>query len=93
MTEKSYSQVLLRMPSELKAALEAESTVNSRSLTAECNVRLQASFGRKHSPAAMAAEAEARYRQGLNEAERALLDLYRAMRVEQQLALITVLKR
>lgn len=100
--DKNDTTLMIRLPTELKDRLQRAAFVNDRKISAEVNLRLRNSFLLEDSsqvrapssgqPAAVN-EQRAAYLAGLNEAERALLDLIRAMSPEKQGALLTVLKR
>lgn len=48
--EAEFTQLLLRMPVQLKAALQAEADRQGRKLTQEVNIRLRESLGIIHGP-------------------------------------------
>lgn len=89
--EKNDASVLVRLPSDLKFALQREAYAHGRRITAEINMRLRASFpggvpqmGEPLKPA-IAAEPGA---PGWNEQE--LLDAFRRMPAELQSALLSL---
>jgi hypothetical protein len=89
----------IRIPLELRAALEREAQINGRTLSGEILRRLKVSLEERHvtsvqspsQPQGMGAEA-ARQRP-VSDAHRMLLALFDAMGPDKQLALLTVLKR
>lgn len=97
-SENSDAQLLIRLPSSLKAALQREAFINKRTITAETNLRLQRSFSapppsytapntptvhvtNDHGPAG-----------ALADTDRAMLEIFRKMPVEKQLALLSLFR-
>lgn len=101
-SENSDAQLLIRLPSSLKAALQREAFANKRTITAETNIRLQRSFStipptppspytapntptvaltNDHGPAG-----------ALADTDRAMLEIFRKMPVEKQLALLSLFR-
>jgi hypothetical protein len=92
----------IRLPPEIRAALEREASINGRTLSAEIIRRLKLSLEVAHFSAvlqageperAMAAEPVASYQRPITDAQRMLLALFDSMGPDKQLALLTVLKR
>lgn len=103
----SDAQLLLRLPSALKAELQREAAIQGRTLTAEINLRLQASLkgaGTAYpaSPPTVLTTAhgapsgletkEKSPADPLSETDRAMLGVFRRMPVEKQLALLSLFK-
>lgn len=94
--EKNDATVMLRLPSDLKAALQREALRNGRRITAEINMRLSASleqvlvlsntFGR----AVGAQEPLPSYE--VDKLEQRVLELYRRLSPSKQSALLELLK-
>jgi hypothetical protein len=100
--DKNDTTLMIRLPTELKDRLQRAAFMNDRKISAEVNLRLRNSLLADESVSARSLsgsgptvvnEQRAAYLAGLNEAERALLDLIRAMSPEKQGALLTVLRR
>lgn len=91
---RAYPMFGVRMPPELKTALERESKINLRSLNAEIVDRLTRSL-EKRKASSGAAETQtditASQQSDITDLERQLLALFRAQRPDKQLALIAVL--
>lgn len=90
------------MPDELRSAIEREAFVHGRAVTAEINMRLKESF--KQMPASYSAVAHTGHGtahlsndvipgdQQLPDTERAMLDVFRRLPPEKQLALLSLFK-
>lgn len=99
---ENYTNVLVRMPVELKDALQREATATARKLTAEINVRLQQSLEAKSTPGIGATakpavkknaqSAEVAGAVNAQHTEAAMLELFRTLPPEKQLALLTLFK-
>lgn len=100
---EEFTNVLVRMSHEQKAALQREATIHGRSLTAEINMRIKASFKADlppsyTTPAAATVhttlhEPRAQTKgpaDPLTETDRAMLAIFRRMPVEKQLALLSL---
>lgn len=102
----SDAQLLLRLPSALKAALQREAAIQGRTMTAEVNLRLQASLKEPipasytaphtatahttlHEPGAQTQKSPADL---LSETDRAMLDVFRRLPPEKQLALLSLFR-
>jgi hypothetical protein len=111
--EKETTQLLLRIPVDLKAELQKHADDQGRKLTQEVNIRLRNSLPARGPTVQgiLAREAEAKlatYQAGttptvhhindngpaaaLSDTDRAMLDVFRAMPVEKQLALLSLFK-
>lgn len=82
----------LRMPPDLKAALERSAELNGRSLNAEINSRLLSSIndGRSHAVAPAVQEPRSGYE--LNSPEGEMLTLFRKWSADRQLAFLVLFK-
>jgi hypothetical protein len=107
MTDDQPAQLLLRMPSQLKAELQRAATAQGRKLTHEINMRLRESLktnpvqGISSAPirysvataatAQLAKEGGAAYH-AFTELDRAMLEVFHGMPVQKQLALLSLFK-
>lgn len=89
---------LLAMPDELRSALEREAFVANRTLTAEINMRLRASFTPKpttyttpHAPTVLPTNDNGPAG-ALSDTDQAILEVFRALSVEKRLALLALLR-
>lgn len=82
----------VRMPPELKARIEAEARANGRSMNTEVVARLWESLQEPRKLTAMHPEPPAYMANGLSESEKLLLQLFRRMSPEKQLALLALFK-
>jgi hypothetical protein len=117
--EKATTQLLLRIPVDLKAALQKEADFQGRKLTQEINIRLRTTLG-AHGPTLqgiLSREAEKKgvisnplptsYTEvsapplklndkgpatALSDADQAMLEVFRKMPVDKQLALLSLFK-
>lgn len=82
----------LRLPPDLKQELVRQARANHRSLNAEIVSRLQSHM--TVGPPVLSAQeiAAPRYGELLNDHERAMLEVFRGMSAERQLALLSLLK-
>lgn len=103
--EDQYTQLLLRMPVQLKAALQREANVQGRKLTQEVNIRLRESL---KPPAPGIAPVPPSYIPGpighghqanekspdypLTGIDQAMLDVFRSLPPEKQLALLSLFR-
>lgn len=100
LNEESTS-VLVRMPAHLKAALQREAFAFRRSLTAEIVLRLEASLqsvnGSRPNPSYVtsltANEPTPDNSYELSATEHAMLDVFKRLPPEKQLALLSLLKK
>lgn len=103
----SDAQLLLRLPQELKTALQRAATIEGRTLTAEANLRLQKSFdastgyiqtnlGSRHEVNDASRDntsANSNWpASDLSDTDRAMLNVFRRMPPEKQLALLSLFK-
>lgn len=102
----SDAQLLLRLPQELKTALQRAATIEGRTLTAEANLRLQKSFdgperyiqtnlGSAHLLKDALRDNSAQNTwptSDLSDTDRAMLSIFRRMPPEKQLALLSLFK-
>jgi hypothetical protein len=92
--EKNDATVLVRLPTELKNALQREAFIHGRRITAEINMRLANSLKANSYPDAVAAPkivseaAPARP----SDIEKELLAAFRKLSPQKQLALLSLLK-
>ena len=104
--DKNNAAILLRLPEDMKEALQKQANINGRRITAEINTRLKVSLA-AHGPTLqgiLAREAfpspvhkveqeRAPYGNGtISELDKAMLAVFRAMPVEKQLALLSLFK-
>lgn len=84
----------LRMPTDLREAIEREARINGRSLNSEIVGRLKGSLLTAGKPAVFHTEEDRRgeYNDGLTDIERQLLTIFRRLPVEKQLALLSLFK-
>jgi hypothetical protein len=82
---------ILRLPEELNAALKKQAELNGRSVNAEIVYRLQQSLSGRGRDASRARQSSAEY-DALGDLERAMLQVFRRMGPEKQLALISLFK-
>jgi hypothetical protein len=94
----THSPVLVRMTNELKGQLQREAAIHARTLTGEINERLKASL-QPPSPASYSGPhlvtripINDKSPDDLTETDRALLQIFRAMPYDKQLALLSLLK-
>lgn len=100
------STLLLRIPPELKAALQREATARGRKLTAEVNIRLKeslelpggttgsvqgTSYVASHSATVLTAMDSA-VEGGISNLDMAMLRVFKALPPEKQLALLSLFK-
>lgn len=112
--DSETTQLLLRIPVELKAALQRQADFQGRKLTQEINIRLRnslsahgdtaqkflakelngnlpASYTAEHTATAMPINDNGPA-SALSDTDRAMLQVFRAMPVEKQLALLSLFK-
>lgn len=105
---EDFTNVLVRMSVELKANLQREAFVHHRKLTQEINMRLEASLASDSSAQPPPPPAPAPYTQpntptvahtndhgpagALADTDRAMLEIFRKMPVEKQLALLSLFR-
>ena len=85
----------VRMPSELKERIDREAKINGRSLNTEIVIRLKSSLDAAAALPRNAYTAERQQGgcvQELNDIERQLLNVFRRMPVDKQLALLSLFK-
>jgi hypothetical protein len=85
----------VRMPSELKERIDREAKINGRSLNTEIVIRLRGSLDEAAlslGKAYVAGQQQAGYALELNDIERQLLNVFRRMPVDKQLALLSLFK-
>lgn len=85
----------VRMPAELKERIDREAKINGRSLNTEIVIRLKSSLDARATlpkNAYTAEQQQGSYAQELNDIERQLLNVFRRMPVDKQLALLSLLK-
>lgn len=98
-----FTNVLVRMSAALKAELQREASINDRKLTQEINVRLReslkpatASAGKRPYSVAVTTPALSVKEEGpmglLSGTDQAMLTVFRALPVEKQLALLSLLR-
>ena len=101
---KNNASLLLRLPEDMKAALQKSATLNGRRITAEINRRLRNSLahepvttgtpgdpGARYQRAQEINNADA-YRAGLSSSDLAMLEIFRDLPPEKQLALLSLFK-
>lgn len=111
-TDKNNASILLRLPEDLKAALQREAFASGRRITSEINTRLRDSLkkptpgiapsaptsGTKLPPSYTAGHAPALVTNdngpasALSGTDQAMLQIFRAMPPEKQLALLSLFK-
>lgn len=99
---ESGTTLLLRMPAELKAELQREAAARGRKLTAEVNIRLKESLtlqgGRTGGtaydkpPLVTVVRTSEPTPDGLSEIDAAMIQVFRRMPPEKQLALLSLFK-
>jgi hypothetical protein len=85
----------VRMPAELKERIDREARINGRSLNTEIVTRLKSSLdatGKLPRSAYTAEQQQGAYARELNDIERQLLNIFRRMPVDKQLALLSLFK-
>lgn len=85
----------VRMPADLKERIDREARINGRSLNTEIVTRLKGSLdatGKLPKSAYAAEQTQGAYAQELNDVERQLLNIFRRMPVDKQLALLSLFK-
>lgn len=97
-SENSDAQLLIRLPSSLKAALQREAFVNKRTITAETNMRLQRSFlvvpptyTAPNAPT-VALTNDNGPAGAISDTDRAMLEVFRKLTVDKQLALLSLFR-
>lgn len=97
--DPAFTQLLLRLPVELKAELQKEADAQGRKLTQEVILRLKESFGKPKKGAsygALSAGPLLTSEKGpdglLTETDRAMLSIFRGMSPAKQLALLSLFK-
>lgn len=97
--DKNEATLLLRLPTDLKAALMREAHIHGRRITAEVNIRLKASLQPPALRDIPQTHHEAResgqpwpLQSQLSDAERVLISLYKRLSPEKQLALLSLIK-
>lgn len=97
--KNSDAQLLIRLPSGLKTALQREAFANGRTLTAEVNYRLQRSLEESQHASSFTAHIQPAsghepLENGLqlSATDHAMLDVFHKMPVEKQLALLSLFK-
>lgn len=108
--DSDFTQLLLRIPTQLKAELQREANIQGRKLTQEVNIRLRESLKGKavaaYPPTVSApplttdgkpSPVQAQYQQSnakgpanLSETDQAMLDIFRRMPAQKQLALLSL---
>jgi hypothetical protein len=89
---KDVTATTLRMSAALHHALAREAHANRRSVNAEAVARIEASLGHSRTPSRIIPSALLAAEPGAAGAEALLLQLWRAMPADKQLALLTVLR-
>jgi len=88
----------VRLPPELRAALEREADINGRTLSAEIIRRLKLSLDVHHVSSVVQAGEQrpaqsTPFQRPMSDGQRMLLSLFDALPPDKQLALLTVLRR
>lgn len=89
--DDEFTNVLIRMPVDLKGRLQREAFVNGRKLTGEVNVRLEKSL-EQTKPALVTVHHtnEKGPASALSDTDRAMLEVFRKLPPKRQLALLSL---
>ena len=96
--DDEFTNVLIRMPVELKGRLQREAFVNGRKLTGEVNMRLEKSLEQADPETAFAPSPLATVihtndkspASALSDTDRAMLAVFHSLPVQKQLALLSL---
>jgi len=83
-------RTILKLPDDLRAELQREAFASNRTLTAEITMRLRATMKEPSSQALRLAEPAPQ--SGLSELDAKMLEVFRRMSPEKQLALLSLFK-
>lgn len=94
---RAAKQFLLRMPDDLREALEREAKINGRSLNAEIVAKLGASLSAAPATStkgfsSAASEPGMAYGESVSDTERAMLNMFRSWAPDKQLSFLVLFK-